>query len=87
MLTLENILNYQITLSDDYQQRNVSPCEQTELLHVVFLNERQHEPNESNAVQAERQESVISDEESQCFHSVKQDSEVIEKIFSVEEVI
>lgn len=53
-ITFENVLNDQITLSNDYQKSNMSPCEQTKLLHVVFFDETQHKPYESDAVKTER---------------------------------
>lgn len=51
--SFENVLNNQVTLGDHNQQSHVGPCEKTELFHVVFLDQRQHEPYESNAIQAE----------------------------------
>lgn len=47
------------------------PCKQAELLHVVFFDQRQNKPYESNAVQAERQEAMISDEKSQSFNAIE----------------
>jgi hypothetical protein len=86
-LTLKNVLNDQVALSDDNQQCNVRPREQTELLHVILLHQRQNKPNEADAVQAERQESMVCDEESEGFDAVKENAEVIEETFSVEEVV
>ena len=59
--TFENILNDKVALSDHNQQSNMSPSEQTELLHIILLHQRQYEPYKSNAVQAERQESMVFD--------------------------
>lgn len=74
-------------MSDDDQQCDVGPSEQAELLHVVLLDERQHEPNESDAVQAERQESMVSDEKSQRLNAIEQHAEVVEEILAVEKVV
>lgn len=63
------------------------PGEQTELLHVIFLHQRQHEPDEADAVQAERQEAVVGDEEPQRLDPVEQHAEVVEEILAVEEVV
>ena len=52
-LTFKYILNDQVALSDDDQQRNMSPCEQTELFHVILFDQREHKPNEADAVQTE----------------------------------
>lgn len=85
--TFKDVLNDQIALCHNNQKGDVSPCKQTELFHVVLLYQRQHEPNESDAVQAERQEAVISDEKSQRFNAVEQNAEIIKEILAVEEVI
>lgn len=45
----------------------MSPGKQTELFHVVFFDQRQHEPHEADTVQCERQEPMIGDEETQIF--------------------
>jgi hypothetical protein len=65
----------------------VRPREQAELLHVVLLNQRQHEPDESDAVHAERQESVVGDEEAESLDAVEENAEVVEETFAVEEVV
>lgn len=80
-------MNDQIALRDYDQKRHVSPSEETELLHIIFLHERQHEPNESDAVQAERQESMVGDKESQCLNSIEEHSEIVEETLSVEEIV
>jgi hypothetical protein len=80
-------LNDQIALRHDNQKRNVRPRKQAELFHVILFNQRQNEPNESNAVQAERQESMVSDQKSQTFSAIEQNSEIVEEIFAVEEVV
>lgn len=63
------------------------PREQTELLHVVLLDQGQHEPNESDAVQAERQEPVVLDEKGECIDAIYGHSEVIHEVLAVEEII
>lgn len=65
----------------------MSPREQAELLHVVFLHKRQHEPNEANAVQAEGQESMVGNEKSQRLNAIEQHSEVVEEALAVEEIV
>lgn len=60
---LEDVLDDQVALGDDDQQGDVRPSEQAELFHVVFLHQRQHEPHETDAVQRERQEPMVADEE------------------------
>lgn len=57
----ENVLNDEVALGDHNQQRHVGPRKQAELLHVVALHERQHEPNEPDDVQTERQEPMVLD--------------------------
>lgn len=86
-LTFKDVLNDEIALRDDNQQRNVRPCKQAELLHVILLHERQHEPDKSNAVQAERQESMVGDEKAKGLDAIEQNSEVVEEILAVEEVV
>jgi len=45
----------------------VSPGEQAELLNVVLLHQREDKPNETDDVQGEGQEAMISDEELKVF--------------------
>ena len=60
----EYILYNQITLRHDYEQRNVGPCKQRKLFHVIFLHERKNEPYETDNVEAERYKSMIRHEDS-----------------------
>lgn len=63
------------------------PSKQTELLHVVLFDERQHKPNETNAIQCERQESMVRDQKVQIFHTIDHHTIVVHQIFAVEKVI
>lgn len=86
-LTFKDILNDQVALRDHNEQRNMRPCKQTELLHVVFLDQRQHEPHETDAVQRERQEAMVFDEETQILDAIDDHTIVVDQIFAVEKVI
>lgn len=86
-VAFKNILDDQITLRDDNQQSDVRPREQAELLHVILLDQRQDEPDEADAVQAERQESMVRDQEPQGLDLVEQNSAVVEQTFAIEKVV
>jgi hypothetical protein len=40
----------------------VSPGKQGELLHVILFDQRQHKPDKASNVEAEREESVVCDQ-------------------------
>ena len=63
------------------------PGEQAELPHVILLDERQNEPDESNVVQTEAYETVVGDQPSQEVSSVYYDSKIIHDAFSIKEII
>lgn len=58
-LTFKYVLYDEIALCDHYKESHVRPSEETELPHVVSLHQRQHEPDEADAVQAEGDEAVV----------------------------
>ena len=60
--SIKYILDDQIALSDYNQESYVSPSKQRELLHVILFDEGQHKPDESSNVEAEREESVVCDQ-------------------------
>lgn len=84
---LEDVLDDQVALRDDDQQGDVRPGEQAELLHVVLLHQRQHEPHEANAVQRERQKAMVGDEEAQILQPIDHHAKVVDQILAVEEVV
>lgn len=49
----EEILQNQIRLRHDNEERDVGPGEQRELPHVVLFHERQHEPDKAGDVETE----------------------------------
>ena len=63
------------------------PGEQAELPHVVLLDQRQNEPDESYVVQAEAYETVVGDEPSQEVGAVYDYSKIVHNAFSVKEII
>lgn len=62
-LTFKYILYDEIALRDHDEQRHVCPGEETELSHVVLLDQGQHEPHEAHAVQTEWDEAVVCHQE------------------------
>lgn len=50
----------------------MSPGKQTELFHVVLLDQRQNKPNETNAIQGKGKETMIGDHKFQIFLKLKQ---------------
>lgn len=63
------------------------PGEETELSHVVPLDERQDEPHEAHAVQTERDEPMVRHQELQVVRPINDDSKVINEVLSIEEVV
>lgn len=71
ILTFEYVLYDEIALRDNNQQDDMRPGEQAELTQVVALHQRQDEPDESTAVQAEWDKAVVGDEELQVVLGTK----------------
>lgn len=65
----------------------MGPGEQTELFHVVFFDQRQNKPHETNAVQRKRQKTMIGDQEAKIFQTIDDDTKVIDQIFTIEEIV
>lgn len=56
---MENVLDDEITLTDDDKQCNMRPSKERKLFHVVPLDETEDEPNKADDVQTEADESMI----------------------------
>lgn len=66
-LTFKYVLKDEIALCHDDEKGDVSPSEEAELLHVVLLDEAQHEPYKADAVQREGQEAMVLHQHSEIF--------------------
>lgn len=84
---LEDVLDDEVALRDDNQQGDVRPGEERELAHVVLAGEREHEPDEADAVEGEGEEAVVLDEQPQPLDLVDKVAKVVDEVLAVEEVV
>ena len=64
---LENVVDDQITLSDNNQQSHVSPGKERELLHVVAFNQWEDKPDKADDVEWKRNEAMVFNHATQEF--------------------
>ena len=62
----------EITLSYYNQQRNMRPGKQTELLQVVFLDNRHNKQAKANAIQSKGQKAMVSYQKLEILLKIKE---------------